>query len=155
MANSLSADDRFEIEDLLGRYFWAVDTADVEAVVAVFTHDAVVRYGTGQWYEGPDGIRRFAIRAIGDHTARGRMHFNRPLFAELRGDAVLMRSYLISPRWTTHDDAMVLGTLRHTEDLFVRTTGGWRIKERAIFLWNDQTAPRTPDAGHKAKRDAL
>ena len=149
MANPLTADDRFEIEDLLGRYFWAVDTADVDAVVAVFTHDAVVRYGTGQRYEGSDGIRGFAIRAIGDHTARGRMHFSRPLFVEVRGDAVLMRSYLISPRWTAHDNAIVLGTLRHTEDLFIKTAGGWRIQERAIFLWNDQTAPRAPEAAQK------
>ena len=138
----LSVEDRFAIEDLLGRYFWAVDTADTEGVVAVFAPEAVVRYGTGDRYEGTDGIRRFAIRAIGGESARGRMHFNRPLFAERRGDAVLMRSYLISPQWTVHDNAMVIGTLRYTEDTFIRTDAGWRIKERAIFLWNDQAAPR-------------
>lgn len=138
----LTADDRFEIEDLLGRYFWAVDTADIESVVAAFTTDAVIRYGNSQRYEGADGVRRFAVRAIGDNTVRGRMHFNRPLFVEHADDGVRMRSYLISPRWTTHDDAMVLGTLRYTEDTFVRTAAGWRIKERAIFSWNDETAPR-------------
>jgi len=141
----LSAEDRFAIEDLLGRYFWAVDTGDVEGVVATFAEDALVRYEGGSAYEGIESIRRFAERAIGNHTARGRMHFNRPLFIERRGDAVMMRSYLIAPQWTTQDDAKVLATVRYTEDTFIKSSGGWRIKERAIFLWNDKTAPRVTD----------
>lgn len=138
----IAIEDRYEIEDLLGRYFWAVDTADVEGVIAVFAPGAIVRYGSGERYEGAEGIRRFALRAIGGEEARGRMHFNRPLFAERKGECVVLRSYLISTQWKVGEEPIAIGTMRHTEDSFIRTEAGWRISERAIFHWNDQAAPR-------------
>ena len=46
MTVSLSADDRFGIQDLLARYAWTIDTADIEGCVANFTADGAL--GDGQ-----------------------------------------------------------------------------------------------------------
>lgn len=139
-ADLLNADDRFAIEDLLGRYFWALDTGDIEAALDTFCDAAVVRYDSGERYEGPDGLRRFVIRASGGESARGRMHINRPLFIERRGVEVFMRSYLIAAQSTLSQAAMTVVAMRYIEDTFIRTPAGWRIKERAIYRWNEQTA---------------
>lgn len=137
----IAPEDRFAIEDLLGRYFWAADTGDISGVLAAFAPNAVVRYGDGRHYEGPAQLRDFATR-ICDPAGRGRMHFNRPLFVEVEGDHVLLRSYLITPGWMVNEDSPTLGTLRYVEDRLIRSTEGWQIIERAIFLWNDRDAPR-------------
>lgn len=139
MAHPVSAADRFAIEDILGRYFLAIDTGDVAAVVAQFTPDGAVRYADGSTYEGPDGLRRFAERAIGGDEARGRMHIGRTLFAQRIGDDILLRSYLMVPQAVGGEPGVTIATLRYIEDRFRQTGAGWRIGERAIFPWTDDT----------------
>jgi hypothetical protein len=128
--------DRAEILDLLGRYLWAVDTGDASAVVAAFSPDGVVRYGTGERYEGEVGLRRFAQRVIGDVSVRGRMHLNHPLFFWGKGDCVVLRSYMMPVQLRSEAPNESIRSLRYTEDTFVKTGAGWRIKERAIFVWD-------------------
>ena len=41
-AGPLTTEDRIAINDLLAEYAWALDTGDVDALVACFTPDAVV-----------------------------------------------------------------------------------------------------------------
>jgi SnoaL-like domain len=128
--------ERAEIFDLLGRYLWAVDTGDALAVVAAFSSDGVVRYGAGERYEGEAGLRRFAQRVIGDASVRGRMHLNHPLFFWRKEDLVVLRSYMVPVQLRPGAPTEPIRSLRYTEDTFVKTDAGWRIKERAIFLWD-------------------
>ena len=128
--------ERGEILDLLGRYFWAVDIGDASAVVAAFSPDGVVRYGTGERYEGEAGLRKFAQRVIGDASVRGRMHLNHPLFFRRKGECVALRSYMMPVQLRPDAPQETIRSLRHTEDTFVKTEAGWRIKERAIFVWD-------------------
>lgn len=137
MPGTVSPADRLAVEDVLGRYFLAVDTGDVEGVLAQFTPDAIVRYGDGTRYEGLAQLRRFALRAIGSQDARGRMHVNRTLFAERDGADILLRSYLMVPQVDEAGAAVTWAALRYTEDRFRLADTGWRITERAIFHWNE------------------
>lgn len=142
----IDAKDRAEILDVLGRYLWAVDTGDHAGVMAVFSPDGVVRYGTGERYEGAEGLARFATRVIGDRSIIGRMHLNHPLFFTARSDSqVSVRSYVVAIHHRPGREAETVHPPRTTEDTFVRTDAGWRIKERAIFLWAD-TAREAPRA---------
>jgi hypothetical protein len=128
--------ERAEILDLLGRYLWAVDTGDASAVVAAFSSDGIVRYGTGERYEGEAGLRGFAQRVIGDASVRGRMHLNHPLFFWREADLVVLRSYMVPVQLRPDALKESIRSLRYTEDTFVKTEAGWRIKERAIFVWD-------------------
>ena len=139
----ISAEDRFAIEDVLGRYLWAVDTGDLEAVLAVFTRDAIVRYAGGIHYQGGDGLRQFGLKAIGDLSAQGRMHLNQSLFAEATGETVLLRSYVVVPQCSDGSDGVRIATIRYTEDRFRKTPEGWRICERTIHPWPNEAASST------------
>ena len=129
----ISAEDRFAIEDVLGRYLWAVDTGDLPGVLAVFEPDAVVRYAGGNRYQGEEGLKDFAVRAIGDASAAGRMHLNRSLFAEAIRDTVLLRSYVIVPQSSDGEEGVRITAIRYTEDRLRKNRGGWRIYERVIY----------------------
>jgi hypothetical protein len=50
-AGPLTTEDRIAINDLLAAYAWALDTGDVDALVACFTLDAVV---IEEVFETPD-----------------------------------------------------------------------------------------------------
>lgn len=131
----ISADDRARMLDILGRYFWAVDTADVFGVVACFSPDGLVRYGTGERYEGHAGLTAFAKRAIGDASLRGRMHLNHPLYFRVEDGAPVLRSYMAPVQIEPMPPAGPVRSLRYTDDTFLRTADGWRIAVRAIYLW--------------------
>lgn len=142
--NAISATDRLAIQDVLGRYLFAVDTADVKAVVAQFTPDAKVRYDTGQTYAGTEGLRAFAVKAAGDRAARQRMHLNQTLFAEPADGDIVLHSYLAVPQAGGSDDGISIIALRYVVDRFARTAEGWRIAERAIHRWPLESRPSIP-----------
>jgi hypothetical protein len=136
---AISAQDRLDILELLGRYFFALDSGDEAAVLACFTGDAIVRYDSGECYAGPQGLRRFVAKAIGGDDTSGRMHLNFPLFFQRDGEAIVLASYLSAARWRLPDPPQAFGSLRYVEDRCVKVDGAWRIRERAIHLWNDRT----------------
>lgn len=135
----ISAEDRLDLLDLLGRYFFAVDSGDSEGVVACFAENGAVRYGTGEIYRGASGLQEFARKAIGGLEIRGRMHLNFPLYFSREGDLIVLRSYLSAAQWSPPQPPKAFGSTRFIEDRFVRTPAGWRIMERAIYLWNAET----------------
>ncbi len=145
MTLPVSAEDRHEIHDLLGRYVWAVDTGDVDGIVSLFTPDGIVRYGDGEAYESRDGIRRFARLVTGNRGTRGRMHLNLPLFMVRLENGVTLRSYLCVVQWVAEPERKAIRTLSYSDDTCVRTGDGWRIKERVIWRWNDHLQPWSPD----------
>ncbi len=137
--NRISADDRLDVLDLLGRYFFAVDSGDAEGIVSCFAEDGAVRYGTGEIFSGTSGLQEFALKAIGSPNIRGRMHLNFPLFFTRDQDIIILRSYLSAAQWSPPQPPKAFGSTRFIEDRFVKTQAGWRIKERAIYLWNADT----------------
>lgn len=148
---SISAEERADIQDLVGRYIFAVDSGDHAGVTACFTRDGAVRYGTGEAYEGAEGLQRFAAKAIGGEEIRGRMHLNYPLFFRRDGAAIVLTSYLSTAQWRPPAPPTSFGSLRYVEDRCVLTPEGWRIAERTIFLWNSDTVAEI-GARHRALR---
>jgi ketosteroid isomerase-like protein len=62
-AGPLTTEDRIAINDLFAEYTWALDTGDVDALVACFTPNAIVTqevFEEPDRWEGQQGIRRFA-----------------------------------------------------------------------------------------------
>jgi hypothetical protein len=140
--DDVCAQDRLEILDLLGRYFFAVDSGDADGVIACFAADGAVRYETGERYGGGEGLRRFAAKAIGGEETCGRMHLNFPLFFRRDGNAVILSSYLSAASWRPPAPPQAFGSLRYIEDRCVKIEGRWRIAERFISLWNSETVQR-------------
>ena len=73
----LTVKDRIAINDLLAEYAWALDTGDVDALVACFTPDAVVIeevFEEPDRWEGHENIRRFAEHFRNVPNFPGRQH---------------------------------------------------------------------------------
>jgi uncharacterized protein (TIGR02246 family) len=64
---SLSIEDRFAINDLFVRYTTALDSGDVETIVACFTEDGSLESPAVGKYAGHTGIRAFSERFAAMH----------------------------------------------------------------------------------------
>ncbi len=119
--------DRFEIQDLLVGYCYAVDDRDFDRLDNYFTADAVIDYSEMVGFKGDlaqtkaflresFGIVRMAQHAV--HTTR----------YEFDGDTAKTRTVCYNPMVVgdgSHEDTVVFGLWYVHE--YVRTPEGWRI----------------------------
>ena len=73
----LPVEDRLALQDLIADYSWALDTGDVDALVACFTPDAVMTeevFEDPDIWEGHDGIRGIAEHYRNAPGFPGRQH---------------------------------------------------------------------------------
>jgi hypothetical protein len=136
------AADRARIEDLLARYFFAMDWFDADAYAATFSEDGILDWAGGL-VRGRDQIRseagsmaaHFQGRAQADAPLRpARLrHFITNLALDINGDRAFGRAY-----WFEFDNAVrgrwpYVGAYGHSEDEFIKIDGKWLIKHRKIF----------------------
>lgn len=126
---SLSADQRFELLDLVNRYATGIDTRDWTLFQSTFTDDAEVDFGFSRWSDAED----FTAFMRDAHDPAGRtLH---------RMTNTVVDS--IAPlRARTYGDALVLeadnlnGTIANAwyDDEFERTDSGLKIRRRAVHM---------------------
>lgn len=85
----LTAEDKFEITELLARYNHAIDSGDAEAWAATFTEDGVFA-PPGATTEGRAELLAYAKRR---YEPRKR-HWTNNLVIDVDGDEATMRCYL-------------------------------------------------------------
>lgn len=128
--DSQEISDRLEIQDLLARYTYAVDTQDWDVLDATFTPDASIDYsGTG-------GITASSLAEAKQWLAEtlpgpfaSIMHNLGQMIVDLDGDTATVKAYLDNPM-RMHDGRggtklVELGAIYHNE--LVRTPDGWRV----------------------------
>jgi hypothetical protein len=144
---NISLEDRHAIYDTLARYVWGMDTGDIEAVVATFTADGVVKDVTGKrWDVAAGGVRGFAGHFLRRPDRRGGQHHVQHLFVEpAAGGGYRVTSYWVSIQWDAEGDRRFIRAMGSYVDTCVKVDGRWRIKEKRIDPWNSATAPT---AGH-------
>jgi SnoaL-like domain len=138
---SISPEDRVEIYDLLGRYVWAIDNADLEGIVATFTEDGIVQDRSGKrWDKEFGGARGFASQVVTwqgrQPGVRGDQHWVQHLFFEAgENGSAHITSYWFGAASAEGEQAniQVLGTY---VDTCVKVDGRWLIKEKLIENWN-------------------
>jgi hypothetical protein len=139
----ISLEDRQDIYETLARYVWGMDTGDIEAVVATFTSDGVVKDVTGKrWDAAAGGARGFATHFLTRPNRRGGQHHVQHLFVEpAHGGGYCIISYWVSMQWDAEDDRKLIRAMGSYRDTCVKVNGQWRIKEKIIEPWNSATAP--------------
>lgn len=154
MAAPLTVEDRFAIQDLLARYAWALDTGDVEGLVACFTPDARM---TEEVFEDPDvWVGHDDIRRLSQHYRNapnfpGRQHHLSQLI--LDGDGERCRSKAFAMVTECHGEPPYL--IRFTgywDDLLVKADGRWLIAERTVRLWDGPVLKNFPGRGEWVPR---
>jgi hypothetical protein len=139
----ISLEDRQAIYDTLSRYVWAMDTGDIEGVVALFTPDGVVKDVTGKrWDAAAGGVRGFATHFLTRPNRCGGQHHVQHLFVEpCGGGAYRVTSYWVSIQWEAASDRKFLRAMGSYTDTCVNVAGQWLIQEKIIDPWNSATAP--------------
>lgn len=148
------ANDRAMIEDLLGRYAFAVDFNDQEAYGALFTEDAVLVHGTGV-AEGREAIvafmQGFAPDEDGLRPSRWQHNITNlvlevaPDGQTARGVAEWVQAGNDNPERRTE-----LGYFGHSEDEYVKIDGQWLFSKREIF--NEGIAARAASGSENPVR---
>jgi SnoaL-like protein len=128
-AATLSAADYVEIQQLVARYSYAVDMhgGDGSAYAALFTPD-------GSFGAQATGTARLAELAAKTNTDRSGPAFTRHFVTNVvikpSPDGATGRSYLVA--LDISEDAKPTTILHggHYDDVYVKTSQGWRIKSR-------------------------
>jgi hypothetical protein len=128
-------DDRTELADLIGRYAQICDSGSYEGLRRCFTEDARATYSGVPLEPGVENIIAH-MAPLADLPVT--QHVVGSIAIDLEGDRATAQSYtvvhFVRPASDGHE--VVHRGLRY-DDVFVRTTAGWRIEERMHqVLWS-------------------
>ena len=109
MTDKVSLEDRREIDDLMARYCWALDTGDFEGYAATFAPDGWLRHWPQGQCVGRDGLKR----------ATDSLWYDRP-------DHYLGRQHRFS------------AVLMHHEDADIRIKAFWSILQHDVKTFENR-----------------
>ncbi len=133
--------DRFEIMDIMTDYCAAIDSNDIDALDLVFTSDAIIDYSKAG---GPKAnlqtIKKFLKENLGKLPRQHMMsNYKITIKKDLAEARSLCHNPLELPNQEKLHEVMFWGIWYN--DKFVRTSSGWRIKERVTepsYNWKIQ-----------------
>jgi 3-phenylpropionate/cinnamic acid dioxygenase small subunit len=138
--------DRLDIEDLLTRYAWALDSKHFDELDDVFTPDAHIDYTSSGGEAGayPD-VKAWLAKALPHFPAYQHLVTNKQITVD--GDRATSRAEFYNPMVMAQRDGgtsiFFVGGEYH--DQLVRTPNGWRITDRLEkSIWTDGAVPQTP-----------
>jgi hypothetical protein len=130
-STSLTGQDYEEIKALYARYNQGSDFRDAELFLSAFAEDAVMTRG-GRDIVGIEALRADrAERYQGKTGDVGRRHMNGSFLISATKNGAEARTYYLLLDVTVRPPAMIASG--YYEDVFVRTTDGWRIQRRTLF----------------------
>ena len=150
----LTVADRVAINDLLAEYAWALDTGDVDALVACFTPDALVLeevFEDADRWEGRDEICRFAEHYFNVPNFPGRQHHVTQLLVKGNSKQCSARSFA----FVTECQGEPPYTIRfagYYQDKLVKVRNRWLFRERIIRLWDGEVLAHFPGRGQRTPR---
>ena len=128
---TLTAQDRAEIQELSARYNQGTDFADMALFMSIWADDAVFkasaklqlvgRKAIEEWRAGANESRRKA-------NAPPRRHFNSSLIITPTADGAKGRIYWVLMDVSGKEPRIYASG--YSDDTFVKTSGGWRIRTR-------------------------
>ncbi len=154
MAGPLTLEDRFAIQDLVARYAWALDTGDIDALVACFTADARMVeevFEDPDVWEGHDGIRRVSEHYRNAPNFPGRQHHTSQLLVEGDADAARAKSMVFVTE-CHGEPPYLLRFAGYYQDELVKQDGRWLFKQRIIRLWDGEILKGFPGKGQWVPR---
>jgi ketosteroid isomerase-like protein len=124
--------DRLEIQELIARYSYALDSGDFDALDALFTPDAVLDYtATGAIRGSLDEMKKFVTEAFTMFDGTQHLTTQTLLRFSDDGNTAYGKSACHNPMVFGGENKpkMMIVGLWYV-DTFVRTHDGWRFKER-------------------------
>ncbi len=134
-----------QIRHLIAQYAWALDTADLPSLMALFTDDCVVQDTSGQRHDGRAASERYFAWLTALPAFRGRRHhIDNLVYLRCDADACDVRAYWMVEKWEAATQDKRIDFVGHSADRFVRRDGRWLFAERVLHYWRDADCPWTP-----------
>jgi uncharacterized protein (TIGR02246 family) len=142
------AEDRAKIEDLMGRYLFAMDWRDAEAYASTFTEDGVLDYASGV-EKGRAAIAGMVNRMRENEIKRNAEAKLRPArtrhnitntIIKIDGNKATARSYWTAYANDNPERKAEISSYGHYEDELVKQNGQWLFTKRVIY--NEQLDKR-------------
>ena len=128
-----SVEDRLAINDLFVRYTTALDTGEVDTIVACFTEDGALESPAVGVYSGRQGIRDFAVRFARFREAGSQLrHFISNLAVQVDGDEASATCYLLNV--ITRDGKTELLAPGRYDCRLAKVGGEWLFRHRLVVL---------------------
>ena len=131
---ALTGQDYAEIEQLIARYYQALDFEDRAMFESIWTEDAVYRIESlGQPVRGRDAIVQRTVGRWADRPPEHeRRHWQNNLVVTPTPDGATARTYWVSFEVSYSPPKPALSG--HYDDVLVRTSDGWRFKQRVLTI---------------------
>jgi hypothetical protein len=153
MALKVALEDRVEIDELMARYCWALDTGDHEGYAGCFTEDGWLRHWPQGMCEGREGLKR-ATESLWysrpDHYL-GRQHRFSAVLMSPDGDNKGREAVRIKCFWSilqhdviTHENR-VFGMGTWDTQAVRCDDGAWRLFSVDVDLWIKGQVPWVGD----------
>ena len=156
MKAKVPLEDRVEIEELMARYCWALDTGDFEGYAATFAEDGWLSHWPQGQCIGREGLKRATDSLWYDKPNHylGRQHrFSAVIMSPEGVDGVRIKAFwsiLQHDVFTQQNFVFGLGTW---DALAVRDTDGeWRLKTLFVDIWRGDNVPWVGDRRAWTKR---
>ena len=132
---SVTAGDRLTMTDLIHEFFWNYDRHRADEVLALFTEDGLLSFGTGARktgsFTGP-ALRQFMVDRAARRDMVGRHTISNSIFVAEGADAITCRSVITVLRFDAETNRSNLAGVADLEASFVRQVGAWRISRFEI-----------------------
>jgi 3-phenylpropionate/cinnamic acid dioxygenase small subunit len=138
--------DRLDIEAVLTRYAWALDSKQFDELDQVFTPDAHIDYTSSGGEAGAyPKVKAWLAKVLPNFPAYQHLVTNKQITID--GDRATSRAEFYNPMVMAQRDGTTsiffVGGEYH--DQLVHTPNGWRITERVEkSIWTDGAVPQTP-----------
>ena len=153
---TLSIEDRLGLMDLIAAYSWALDTGEVEALVACFTEDAVMSeevFDEPDIWEGHEGIRGVAEHYRNAAGFPGRQHHvTQTQYLPQDDGSVKMKSFAFVTECEGEPPYLLRFAGWYDDHAVKNAEGTWRFLRRTVRLWDGEVLSKFPGRGQWVPR---
>ncbi|MCW6529222.1 nuclear transport factor 2 family protein [Sphingomonas sp. MMSM20] len=152
----MALEDRIALQDLIAAYSWALDTGDVEGLVACFTADARMVeevFEDPDVWEGHDGIRALAAHYFNAPGFPGRQHHvTQVQYLPQDDGSVRLRAFAFVTECDGEPPYLLRFTGWYQDHAVKGADGRWRFRSRTVRLWDGEVLKNFPGRGEWTPR---
>lgn len=144
MKRKVPIEDRIEIEELMARYAWALDTGDREGYVSLFTEDGWIQHWPQGRCQGRDAIRGLtdSLWYSRPNHYLGRQHRMSQVIMTPEEDDVRIRCFWSILQHDVETSKCFVFGLGTWNTLVTRDVDGeWRFREVDVDIWRGDGVP--------------
>jgi hypothetical protein len=156
MKTKVSVEDRLDLQDLIARYAWALDTGDVEGYLDCFFEDGWIQHDPPGLCRGRDEIRKLTEFLWYEHPASylGRQHRMSQVLMAPEAGGVRIRAFWSILQHDVNTDRNFIYGLGLWNALAARDADGeWRLKSLVVDIWRGKDVPWVGDERAWDKRE--